>query len=699
MRPSKREPFRHRISKALSHPHIGNDDLTRRFSNDAGESRRRLESLRQKGGWMSRRLSSIQHELDHSAVFIGLLGGTRPTSSRKPKIPPLQRFRNYAKLALICVKLCKYSHEAVAADSDEYLSILQITQDYVTKTDDQDGLFFDHTLFKANKEQRLPGDARKILQKDFKYRSEKEIQYLHLVLRTIKAFSEYPTKMQVKLCRVGWYEAYESKRAIVRQGQPPHAFYFILSGSVVVTSFDRGTGGTTFLVALHRGMSFGELAVITRSRRQATVSTATTTELLCISAKDFVEIFMSGGLRSMTDPEQNSFIRSIPFLKYWPIECLASNPQACMFHFFPRAQVLVRDSNHSDWIYVVKSGSLSVLKKLVEVHPRVTRRNSDHGSEDEDEGGRRKSFGTWNFRIKKKRRESREEKEVFKNNIEMEKRLEQTLPGFYNGRERLGLIDYESIITDHRSRVLQTSRRTASNSSVQPLPKLPTQNSDTEETAPHDDKLPPEEDDKLLALPKIRKTSKGAYLATMKTKKKVSKKEAIQEELFKKQIEYDRKLVEGGKVGRKTITDELDNKLVKDFALTEKDIRPAFVQVQILERGQYFGLTKTVFPEQAESFSVVSNGAECIMISRRFFLEHANEQTMYHLRQVETLLPPEEELQANLQDFVDWKAHRARVYRRLVHNKHERNERKSQFPTQIGGQYCFRTGPTVRSID
>ncbi|WAQ97181.1 hypothetical protein MAR_029871 [Mya arenaria] len=126
--------------------------------------------------------------------------------------------------------------------------------------------------------------------------------------------------------------------------------------------------------------------------------------------------------------------------------------------------------------------------------------------------------------------------------------------------------------------------------------------------------------------------SQGAYLATMKTKKKVSKKEAIQEELFKKQIEYDRKLVEGGKVGRKTITDELDNKLVKDFALTEKDIQPAYVQVQILERGQYFGLTKTVFPEQAESFSVVSNGAECIMISRRFFLENANEQTMYHLR-------------------------------------------------------------------
>ena len=53
-------------------------------------------------------------------------------------------------------------------------------------------------------------------------------------------------------------------------------------------------------------------------------------------------------------------------------------------------------------------------------------------------------------------------------------------------------------------------------------------------------------------------------------------------------LEYDRKLLDDKKIGRKTITDELDNKLIKDLTLTEKDIRPMFVQVQVLERGQYF---------------------------------------------------------------------------------------------------------------
>ena len=55
-------------------------------------------------------------------------------------------------------------------------------------------------------------------------------------------------------------------------------------------------------------------------------------------------------------------------------------------------------------------------------------------------------------------------------------------------------------------------------------------------------------------------------------------------------IEYDKKIHEerSQTIGRKTIAHELDNKPIRDLTLTEKDIRPMFVQVQILERGQYF---------------------------------------------------------------------------------------------------------------
>lgn len=418
--------------------------------------------------------------------------------------------------------------------------------------------------------------------------------------------------------------------------------------------------------------------------------------------------------------------RSIPFLKHWPVECLASNPQACLFHFFSRGTVIVRDSNYSDWIYVVKSGSLSVLKKLVEVHPRG-KKQSDSDSESEDEELKKlpiyQSFGTWNHKIKRKKRRHSKDKEVYRNQMEMEKRLEQTLPGFHNNQDRLGVIDYDEIIQEHKSRVLPTRRMSTATGL---LPKITVQEvseQDTKDDKENDEEI--EDDDKTVRLPKIRRTSKrvlfeeppevekqesnnllkvpkrspqGVYLATEPTKRRSSRKHAIQEELFQKQIEYEKRMHQelSNTYGRKTIANELDNKPVRDFTLTEKDIRPMFVQVQVLERGQYFGLTKHVFPEQAGTFCIVSNGAECIMISKKFFFDKANEAALHNLREVETLLPPEEELQEGLQEYVDWKAYRAKVYNRLVKNKLNRTTRQRQFPTQISGQYNFRTGPLAR---
>ena len=48
---------------------------------------------------------------------------------------------------------------------------------------------------------------------------------------------------------------------------------------------------------------------------------------------------------------------------------------------------------------------------------------------------------------------------------------DETLPGFYNATERLGIIDYDGIITDHRSRIIHTSKRFAA-PDPEPLPNI-----------------------------------------------------------------------------------------------------------------------------------------------------------------------------------------------------------------------------------
>ena len=40
-----------------------------------------------------------------------------------------------------------------------------------------------------------------------------------------------------------------------------------------------------------------------------------------------------------------------------------------------RGAVMVRDSNYNDWIYIVKSGSVQVLKKLIKIQPDINMKN------------------------------------------------------------------------------------------------------------------------------------------------------------------------------------------------------------------------------------------------------------------------------------------------------------------------------------
>ncbi|XP_062567473.1 uncharacterized protein LOC134229716 isoform X2 [Saccostrea cucullata] len=609
---------------------------------------------------------------------------------------PLERFRRCVRLVIVCVRLCQQSQKSVESHESEFLSVLQ----YMDTLDvDRGGLYFDPSDYKkTTKEERLPLEARRILQKSQELRTDKEIHYLQIVLRKIKAFAEYPNDMQIKLCQVGWFEGYNPRRAIVRQNHLPQSFYFILCGTVLVTAFNKKDGHTKLLVSLHRGMSFGELAVITKKRRQATVSTQTYTELLCISASDFETIFMAGGVKSITDPKHNAFLGKVRCLRDWPIEALSQNPQACMFHYFNRGEILVRDSNRSDWIYIVKSGSLSVVKKLKKVEPEKSRPRTIHTipgkSLDNDTEATSKSFGTWSYRLhnRHKRPLSEREPETYKSNYELDRRLDQTLPGYYNTRDRLGVIDYDDVISSFKTRLLKNQE-----------PEEPTEDKRETET---DTEASDKTEKEPLRLPQIHKTSKsvvntvsqnsalytGAYLSSGSIKRNKDKKASLSEEITRKEKDLQHKLSTQLE-GRKTIVNEYDNRPPSRVVLTEADLHPVFIVVQVLEKGQYFGVANMIYQDQP-SMSVISNGAECIMISKKFFMEKKTDATMRSIYQSESPFPNDETLQRQLQGYVNWQSHRKRIYDRIVGRLVDRKIKKKQFAPQFQGQYCFRTGPT-----
>lgn len=90
---------------------------------------------------------------------------------------------------------------------------------------------------------------------------------------------------------------------------------------------------------------------------------------------------------------------------------------------------------------------------------------------------------------------------------------------------------------------------------------------------------------------------------------------------------------------------------------SEIDLKPQFVKVQTLIKGQVWGLADLILEDQP-SFTVVSNGADCVLVNKQFYKDHASEKLLRKMRQDLCPYPSDDELQQGLQVSVDWNDYR-----------------------------------------
>ncbi|XP_077983826.1 uncharacterized protein LOC144438603 isoform X2 [Glandiceps talaboti] len=285
-----------------------------------------------------------------------------------------ERFQRAIRLVITLVRVFNMiqSRPEKEVQSRGQLTFTEIAEQFQSEDMKNSGLSFNPKDFKANREINISNEVKSILSMPNDQRSTEQLQTALYGLQTMKSFAEYPLHMQEKLTRVAWFENIPPKKIIIRQGHYAEAFYFVISGSAVVTIMEtnQSTGETTMRTAtvLRKGSSFGELALLHHSVRTATVSSQGPVQLLAIGREDFFDIFMRGQ-RPGEEPEHITFLRQIDSLKNFPFEKLKEHPEKCLFHFYKRGQVIVKDSNNSEWLYVVKSGACQVLKQLKAVKP------------------------------------------------------------------------------------------------------------------------------------------------------------------------------------------------------------------------------------------------------------------------------------------------------------------------------------------
>eukprot|EP00058_Branchiostoma_floridae_P011867 XP_002597355.1 hypothetical protein BRAFLDRAFT_118201 [Branchiostoma floridae] len=360
---------------------------------------------------------------------------------------------------------------------------------------------FDVTAFKANKQDvRVSHKTKEILSIDPSNRTTEETKHASIAVNSIirKTIAEYPLEAQRKLTETGFYQWYAQL--------------------------------LVFFTYQPRGVK--DKAILDGTTHTSTIIAKKTIELLHIQRRDFERIARTKGL---TQQEQ------------------------AQVAFLGRGTVLVKDSTDSDWIYVIKSGSCSVLKKLQMVEPKESTPPKDEMPKIDMTIKLLKDLGQKN----KKRDHHHFLRERF---IDFKRRKAEMRKGSW--------------------RVRQLER--------------PEINIDTKEETPE---------------------SKDSVLKSL---------ESI---ILQEQIQDDQ-----------SMTSQIQDK-------------PVFVKIKSLNRRGVFGLVDMVFDNQP-SLILVSDGAEVLTLSKKFFLDNAPVQVINKMKEDENPYPSEQEMQRSLQKHVNWRDYR-----------------------------------------
>ncbi|CAL1531380.1 unnamed protein product [Lymnaea stagnalis] len=287
------------------------------------------------------------------------------TNSRKTE--PLDKFRHAVRMTVLMLRAVGFKPEQPDEDKYNFLSWAVVYDEVlgISRLNyDSGSLTFDPLLYKAKKESTISPDVKEILRLPSNQRTDARIHTVRVCFRQVApSFSEFPIRIQESMIKVCTYEKFEPGRVIIRQGHRAENFYFIISGCAVVTEMDSSGNHVHTTNVLGKGNSFGELAFLNMSQRSATVTCREDVELICIEREDFIDIFMRGVKGK--EAEHIAFLRTIDLLKGWPVDSIPhDNPKICAFTYVRRGVILCLDSGKSDWIFVIVSGTCKILKAL-----------------------------------------------------------------------------------------------------------------------------------------------------------------------------------------------------------------------------------------------------------------------------------------------------------------------------------------------
>jgi CRP-like cAMP-binding protein len=183
------------------------------------------------------------------------------------------------------------------------------------------------------------------------------------------AFGDLPGPLLSDLAGRAQLKTYAAGSAVFRRGDRPDAFYIVRSGSVAIIDEEPETGDERVIRAIGRGETFGELALLERAGRAATVRATVETQLFRIDGATFDRLLANRIQAPSFAPTMQAYaeLRDVGAFRALPVNDLRELLEHGETVNLAPGEVLMEQGEEGDAFWGIIRGQVSVIRDDVEV--------------------------------------------------------------------------------------------------------------------------------------------------------------------------------------------------------------------------------------------------------------------------------------------------------------------------------------------
>jgi len=189
-----------------------------------------------------------------------------------------------------------------------------------------------------------------------KYRTNEQVESCKYVTTTMPCFSHYPQPVKDAMSRVMHLRDLRRDQVVCRQGEDPDNYYILIAGKLGVRIRDpRDPEATIVVNHMYPGTSFGELGLVFRQKRSATVYAEELCQILEIEGSDFRAIGIANYHLKELQEKYQAYIKTGLF-DDWTDENLTKLAAITQKKVYQEGEIIINQSQISESFFLLTRG-------------------------------------------------------------------------------------------------------------------------------------------------------------------------------------------------------------------------------------------------------------------------------------------------------------------------------------------------------